>query len=141
MIISQNLVSDVNKENYDVDYQWQCSSNGKYWYSISNATDSQYTVSENEFLRYIRVVVKSSSKYGNVEYPSAAISDMSKTKCVFLGDTDLDGYINIDDATNIQKYLVSLKEFNSEQKMAADFDRNGEVSINDVTAIQKMLVQ
>lgn len=139
--LTANIVTDIIKENYDVEYQWQSSLNGVDWYDISNANENKYTISENDFFRYIRVVVKSSSKYGNVIYPSTVTSETSKTKCIIFGDTDLDGYVNIDDATRIQKYLVYLTEFNNEQKMVADFDRDGEVSINDVTAIQKMLVK
>lgn len=139
--LTANIVTDIIKENYDVEYQWQSSLNGVDWYDISNANESKYTISENDFFRYIRLVVKSSSKYGNVIYPSTATSETSKTKCIIFGDTDLDGYVNIDDATRIQKYLVYLTEFNNEKKMVADFDRDGEVSINDVTAIQKMLVK
>ncbi len=139
--LTANIITDIIKENYDVDYQWQSSLNGVNWYDISNATEKQYIVSENDFLRYIRVVVKSSSKYGNVEYPSNATSDASNKKCVILGDTDLDGGITIDDATTIQKYMVSLLDFNNEQKIAAEVDGDEKISINDVTAIQKMLVQ
>ncbi len=53
----------------------------------------------------------------------------------------MDGYVNIDDATNIQKYLVSLEEFNIEQKVAADVNEDGNIAIDDATAIQKMIVQ
>lgn len=53
----------------------------------------------------------------------------------------MDSYINIDDATGIQKYLAYLTEFNGEQVFSADFDGDGSISINDVTAIQKKLVQ
>lgn len=139
--LTSNLVTDIIKENYDVEYQWQSSPNGVNWYDISNATENQYTINDSDFLRYIRVVVKSSSKYGNVEYPSTATSEASETKCVIIGDADLDGHVNIDDATTIQKYLVALFDFNNEQKIAAEVDGDKKISINDVTAIQKMLVQ
>lgn len=87
------------------------------------------------------MVIKSANKYGNVEYPCLVTSEAGRTKCVVLGDTDLDGYVNIDDATNIQKYLVSLEEFNIEQKVAADVNEDGNIAIDDATAIQKMIVQ
>lgn len=139
--LTANLVTDLIKDDYDVDYQWQSSFDGLNWDDISNANDIQYTITTNNFLRYIRVVVTSSSKYGNVEYPSNFVSNTGKTKCIIVGDTDLDSYINIDDATGIQKYLAYLTEFNGEQVFSADFDGDGSISINDVTAIQKKLVQ
>lgn len=135
------IVTDVIKNNYDVEYQWQNSTDQIHWYNIDNANKNQYIINENDFLRYIRVIVKSSSKYGNVEYPSSATSEASKIKCVIIGDTNLDGEINIDDATTIQKYMVSLLDFNNEQEIAAEVDGDGKISINDVTAIQKMLAQ
>lgn len=144
-VVGKELTADVEadliKENYDIEYQWQSSPNGTDWYDINHANEKQYIITNNELLRYIRIVIKSASKYGNVEYPSSATSKSSITKCVVLGDTDLDGYVNIDDATNIQKYLVSLEEFNVEQKVAADVNENGSIAIDDVTAIQKILVQ
>lgn len=139
--LTASLVTDIFKEKYDVEYQWQSSLNGVNWYDISNATENQYTISDNDFLRYIRVIVKSSSKYGNVEYPSNSTSEASQTKCVVIGDTDLDGEVNIDDATTIQKYMASLLDFNNEQEIAAEIDGDGKISINDVTDIQKMLAQ
>lgn len=139
--LTVDVEADLIKENYDIEYQWQSSPNGTDWYDINQANEDQYILTNNELLRYIRVVIKSANKYGNVEYPSSATSKSSITKCVVLGDADLDGYVNIDDATNIQKYLVSLEEFNVEQKVAADVNENGSIAIDDVTAIQKILVQ
>ena len=139
--LTANVIATVIKNEYDVNYQWQYSTDKIHWYNINRATENKYTVSESDFSKYIRVMINSTSKSQNVEYPGSAISSASKTKCVVFGDTDLDMYINIDDATNIQKYLVSLTEFDSEQRVAADFDRDSSISINDVTAIQKMLVQ
>lgn len=139
--LTASVETDLIKEIYDIEYQWQSSPNGTDWYDINQANEDQYVLTNNELLRYIRVVIKSANKYGNVEYPSSATSKSSITKCVVLGDTDLEGYVNIDDATNIQKYLVSLEEFNIEQKIAADVNEDGNVAIDDATAIQKMIVQ
>lgn len=139
--LTVDVEADLIKENYDIEYQWQSSPNGTDWYDINHANEKQYILTNNELLRYIRVVIKSANKYGNVEYPSSATSKSSITKCVVLGDADLDGYVNIDDATNIQKYLVSLEEFNIEQKVAADVNEDGNIAIDDATAIQKMIVQ
>lgn len=144
-VVGKELTADVEadliKENYDIEYQWQSSPNGTDWYDINHANEKQYIITNNELLRYIRIVIKSASKYGNVEYPCLVTSEAGRTKCVVLGDTDLDGYVNIDDATNVQKYLVSLEEFNVEQKVAADVNEDGSIAIDDVTAIQKILVQ
>ena len=53
-----------------------------------------------------------------------------------LGDVDLNGNININDVTAIQKYLVDLARFNDEQLALADTDGDGHVTIKDATVIQ-----
>ena len=57
-----------------------------------------------------------------------------------LLDVNCDGVVSILDATEIQKYLVSMVEFNGTQKSVADANGDGVVSILDATEIQKYLV-
>lgn len=126
------------KDSYQVNYQWQSSINGKNWYDISNAVNSSYEVTDNDFGRYIRVKV-SSKKYGNVIYPSTVYSNSTHTKTVILGDVDLDGSVTTVDATTLQKYLVKLITFNDEQMVAADVNMDGSITMADVTEIQKII--
>ena len=58
-----------------------------------------------------------------------------------LGDVNLDGVLNIKDATAIQKYLAKLLEFDDGQVALADINEDGEVNIKDVTHIQKKLAK
>ena len=58
-----------------------------------------------------------------------------------LGDVDGNGEINVNDVTDIQKYIVKLKPFTDEQKSLADTDKNGKIDINDVTLLQKVIVK
>ena len=64
------------------------------------------------------------------------------------GDINLDGKLNIRDATAIQKYLAEIgtiydygaPEFEKEYaKHIADFNHDGKITIRDVTAIQKRI--
>jgi C1A family cysteine protease len=58
-----------------------------------------------------------------------------------LGDVNLDGNINITDATCIQRYLVNLGlNLNSQQLANADVNSDGKIDVLDVTSIQKSLV-
>lgn len=57
---------------------------------------------------------------------------------ILLGDTDSDGYVNITDATNIQKHLVDYT-LNSFNDAAADVNEDRTVSVKDATIIQKHL--
>ena len=56
-----------------------------------------------------------------------------------LGDVNLNGEVDILDATHIQRYLVDLEKFTDRQIALADSDRDGSVSILDATRIQRYL--
>lgn len=56
-----------------------------------------------------------------------------------IGDVNLDGKLNIRDATLIQKYLAKMVEFNETVLNLADIDLNGKVNIKDATYIQKKI--
>lgn len=57
-----------------------------------------------------------------------------------FGDVNGDGVLTVADATEIQKNIVSLFDFTSEQLVIADFNCDGKVNVNDVTEIQKAIV-
>lgn len=57
-----------------------------------------------------------------------------------LGDADLDGEVDITDATTIQRYDICTVELNDTAKELADADRDGDVSIIDATWIQRFLI-
>lgn len=59
-----------------------------------------------------------------------------------LGDVDLNGKVDINDATLLQKYLCSMSlNLMDDQLTNADFNGDCTLDINDVTAIQKYLAQ
>ena len=47
---------------------------------------------------------------------------------------------SVSDATQLQKYLVSLCDLTDTQKVIYDIDKNGELTITDATNIQKIVV-
>lgn len=57
------------------------------------------------------------------------------------GDVNVDGRVNIKDATEIQKYSVQLVTLSEDQIKLADYNLDGEVNILDVTEIQQVLAQ
>lgn len=54
-----------------------------------------------------------------------------------LGDINRDGHISILDVTELQKYLVGIVPFASEQILLADYDGDGVLTISDATMLQK----
>ena len=67
----------------------------------------------------------------------SALYDM--TDLIEKYDIDLNGTVNISDATYIQKYLAMLSDFSLLQQKLADLNRDGKVDIADVTILQKYL--
>lgn len=56
------------------------------------------------------------------------------------GDTDLNGYISVTDATLVQKYVAGIEGFDKLQLFNSDVDNDGEISVVDATLIQKYIV-
>lgn len=70
---------------------------------------------------------------------SVSAADSSSDGVILLGDADLDGSVDIFDATHIQRYLAGMTNLSDEAQLAADVDGNGDVEIFDVTYIQRWL--
>ncbi len=58
---------------------------------------------------------------------------------VLIGDVDLDGVINIKDATQIQKHIVNFITLSGDALTAAECDSDSVVTVKDTTIIQKYL--
>ena len=59
----------------------------------------------------------------------------------YLGDTDLDSVVSINDATEIQRYCAFITELSDVQIMCADVNLSGDATIMDVTNLQRYLAQ
>ncbi len=55
------------------------------------------------------------------------------------GDANMDGDINIKDATAIQKHIARLEELSIEGMILAEYDGDTQITIKDATAIQKFI--
>ncbi|MFZ2686168.1 MAG: dockerin type I repeat-containing protein, partial [Ruminococcus bromii] len=55
-------------------------------------------------------------------------------------DVNMDGVINVVDATLVQKYIVGLEEFDDYTFKIADTNGDGTISVIDATNIQKKIV-
>ncbi len=58
---------------------------------------------------------------------------------VLLGDADLNGTVNVKDATTIQKHTANIEEITGNATVAADVDANCQINVKDATAIQKFV--
>ena len=58
---------------------------------------------------------------------------------ILIGDVNLDGIINVYDATLIQKYSSGNYHFDAVQLFAADVNKDGVVNVMDATELQKLI--
>ncbi len=58
---------------------------------------------------------------------------------ILLGDVNLDGKLNVKDATAVQKHLASIAILDQQGLSVADFNGDNKVNIKDATAIQKKI--
>lgn len=65
----------------------------------------------------------------------------ARNNVVFYGDLNDDYHVEIEDATLIQRNLVSQNIFSGIQKEAADFDHDRTITVMDVSHIQRMLAK
>ncbi len=135
--LTATCVGDPEKNQYDVNYQWQSSSNEQNWYNISDATSNTYTITDNDINRFIRVKV-TAKQFGNVEYPTEKFSSSTVYKVVLLGDIDLDGTVTVNDAMLLSKYLAEMVTLTERQLLTADANKDNHINVNDVRRIQEI---
>lgn len=73
--------------------------------------------------------------------PETTTSPSQNAKAYIMGDADLNGKINVKDATGIQKYLAKLVDFDEISQALSDVDGNGKCTIKDATCVQKYLAK
>lgn len=64
---------------------------------------------------------------------------LESTTDFIRGDADMDGEVNIKDATYIQKAVAGLENMSLIECLAGDADTMGDINIKDATAIQKFI--
>lgn len=67
-------------------------------------------------------------------------NDSNNDTPYMIGDVNLDGHVNVLDATEISKYIVSISTLSDVQREIADYNHDGEINIVDATEIQKLVV-
>ena len=57
-----------------------------------------------------------------------------------IGDVNLDGHVDVLDASEISKYIVSISTLSDVQRELADYNHDGEINVVDATESQKLVV-
>ncbi|MBQ8795293.1 MAG: alpha-amylase [Clostridia bacterium] len=84
-------------------------------------------------------VTLNSGDYGTILLEQVGGAVKPDTGDYEMGDVNMDGKLNIRDATYIQKYLAKIESMDDIQLLLADFDGNGKANVKDATAIQKYI--
>lgn len=58
---------------------------------------------------------------------------------VKMGDADLNGTVNVKDATTVQKFVASLETLSDKAQFVANVDGSSAINVKDATAIQKYI--
>lgn len=85
------------------------------------------------------VILGSKGSYAE-EYAQANNLKFVDPANTVTGDVNLDGEINIKDATAIQKHIAKIVSLSDKGYEVADVDGSGSMNIKDATAIQKHIV-
>ena len=67
-------------------------------------------------------------------------NDNNNDTSYMIGDVNLDGHVDVIDATEISKYIVSISTLSDVQRELADYNHDGEINVVDATEIQKLVV-
>lgn len=67
--------------------------------------------------------------------------EMQKAEYFDLGDIDLNGTINIKDATKLQMYVARYSQLTDVQMFFADLDNDGLIAITDATRVQMIVTK
>lgn len=113
--------------------EWTLAASASGW---GNNTDTKtITLDTPVYAKYVRVQAVS----GVNSFGSAAMINFYEDLSSKLGDADMDGEIDVRDATYIQMVCAGLKDTTTKQSLLADVDGDGQITINDATQIQKYI--
>ncbi|MBQ7386309.1 MAG: CotH kinase family protein [Ruminococcus sp.] len=99
---------------------------------VTKYTDSEVFTYEGEF-NYMLDWLNTRAAWLSSEFHKAVY------KNVILGDANLDGKVNVKDATLIQKALAKLEKLEGDGFTAADVNADQKLSVQDATNIQKFV--
>lgn len=96
-----------------------------------------------QITKYISILLVAVMLIGMIPYaafaestPDFADAESNDNAVYLLGDVDLDGDVNVKDATLLQRYLADLVELNEIQMILANVEGTG-ITVTSVTWIQK----
>lgn len=98
------------------------------------------SIASNAFRNSPNVTIKGS--YGSYaeEYAKANNIPFNGISNYKIGDVNMDGNIDISDATCVQKIITGIIKPTAQQNYLADYNQDGDITVVDATQIQKFIV-
>ena len=153
-----NFVYDSNVFTVNEVTQGEIINNGSLYYNnkAGNLTvlwNNSSEITDDGVIFYINVTYNKTAKadiainystedtfdenYNNIDIECSNIS----VNIFLSGDVDMNGVLDIVDATAIQKYLAGFITLDKNSLIFADYDENAVVSVLDATGIQKEIAE
>lgn len=128
-----NLIAEAYNSTGNVEYEFDVNGN-----TVQKSSSDSYSWTPSESGTY-QLSVTATDSNGDTVTKNVSYTIGSQEQKYELGDVNLDGVVNIKDATEIQKYGVELVSLNTLQLSLADFNKDGLVNISDATKIQRFV--
>ena len=126
--------------NYQVEVFVQASDNSTisktYTYTVTDSDIPEPTTVQptTQYVQPTTQYVQPTTQYVEPVTQGTTASDGYE-----LGDADMDHFVNIKDATYVQKYCAEFPEARTIRLDLADVDRDGKITVTDATAIQILI--
>ncbi len=98
-----------------------------------------YHISEDGIVTDMNAEVDNGWVTFNTDHFSIYVLLAEKEASFDLGDVNLDGKVNVKDATAIQKQVAGIIKFEATSLAVADYDGDTKITVRDATAIQKFV--
>lgn len=117
---------------------------------IVERSDGDYTntLSSTETLKFtdtgvveLKIIYEQFNSYRKYPVTEKTVYINVIDNASILGDVNMDGTLNILDATIVQLYLNNVDVTGNFQETIADINKDGTISIEDVTTIQKTIIK
>ena len=120
--------------------EWLTTSNGGYVFINESERGQSYLMTDNGVQDLMDWYLEENNDEIGGTFVIKAVT-AQHYPVTLLGDVNLDGRVNVNDVTEIQRHLADYLTLTKTAKANADLNGDGVISINDATTLQKILAE
>ncbi|MGN1126828.1 MAG: starch-binding protein, partial [Ruminococcus sp.] len=142
VIFTEGATATTNRYPADMEPGLELGGSTKLFSANHSWTDYTPVTTTTKATTATTVTTSTTSTTATTSTTTATTSTTATTpvKTYYYGDVNLDGEVNVRDATLLQKYCASQSTLTAVQFKASDVNADGVIDIRDVSAIQKYLL-